>query len=189
MGHAVVRHPDGSVTGFNRPTQPYPSMQAWQQANPHTQAPISVPQETLSRVLSLPPGAERDWALKEAGLSGVAGRNVADGPVPGSLGLPTVTVSGGLNIRSSPEVADTTLLGRGFPANTVLVVQPPPLGATPPDDGKNWTYVRSPPLQPGGQPIEGWVSASPDYVEKKGPPIPRWPAPRTPRFHRATRTR
>ncbi|WP_224366551.1 hypothetical protein [Hyalangium versicolor] len=174
VGHAVVQHPDGSVTDPNRPTQNYSSMQAWQQANPQYQSPVSVPQETLSRVLSLPPGAQRDQALKEAGLSAVAGRNVADGPAPGTLGelgYLTVTVSGGLNIRSNPQVSDQTWLGK-IPAGTVLVVQPPPPGVTPPDDGKNWTYVRSPPLQPNGQPIEGWVSADAQYVEKKGPPSP-----------------
>jgi hypothetical protein len=145
-------------------------MKDWREANPQYQSPVSVPQETLSQVLSLPPGAQRDQALQKAGLSAVAGRSVADGPPPGTmgeLGYLTVTAERGVNIRRSPEVNEGTRLGT-VPPGTVLIVQPAPAGVKPPDDGKNWTYVRSPPLEPGGQPVEGWVSADPAFVTPQG---------------------
>lgn len=77
-GHAVVLHPDGTVTDPNPPSTTWPSQQAWQAANPHYQEAGRVGQEALDNVLSLPPGPERNAQLRLLGLDGVADVAVAD---------------------------------------------------------------------------------------------------------------
>ncbi|WP_375773076.1 hypothetical protein NR798_20020 [Archangium gephyra] len=79
VGHAVVVHQDGSVTDPNRPTQRYPDVKAWEAANPRYSSPVSVPDATLERILSVPPGPARNALIQQAGLGNVANRAVADG--------------------------------------------------------------------------------------------------------------
>jgi hypothetical protein len=85
VGHAVVRHEDGSVTDPNTPMVRYESLGQFQATHPQYHAPAPIPDSVLEEVLGTPPGAERDALLAQKGLSGVANRAVADGPVTRSL--------------------------------------------------------------------------------------------------------
>lgn len=79
VGHAVVVHQDGTVSDPNRPAQRYPDVQAWEAANPRYSSPVSIPDATLERILSAPPGPGRNALIQQAGLGNVANRAVADG--------------------------------------------------------------------------------------------------------------
>jgi hypothetical protein len=85
VGHAVVRHGDGSVTDPNTPTVRYESLGQFQATHPQYHGPVRIPDTQLEQVLGTPPGAGRDALLSQLGLSGVANRAVADGPVTRGL--------------------------------------------------------------------------------------------------------
>ncbi|HEU5217353.1 MAG TPA: hypothetical protein VFU23_01770 [Gemmatimonadales bacterium] len=85
VGHAVVRRPNGTVVDPNLPGMEYPSLGAWQAANPRYTDPVVIPRDQLAQVFAAPPGPQRDAVIQRLGLDGVAGRAVADGllmPMP-----------------------------------------------------------------------------------------------------------
>ncbi|WP_224247852.1 SH3 domain-containing protein [Hyalangium gracile] len=96
VGHAVVQRPDGSVVDPNNPSITYPDLGSWQASHPEYNSPAKVPASALKQVLSLPPGPKRDAAISALGLSGVANRQVADGPLPSGV---RVDASDGLRLR------------------------------------------------------------------------------------------
>lgn len=77
-GHAIVLHPDGSVSDPNQPGIRYPDMGSWQASHPQYQEAGRVPSDELQNVLSLPPGPEREAEIERLGLQDVAGVAVAD---------------------------------------------------------------------------------------------------------------
>jgi hypothetical protein len=77
-GHAVVLHPDGSVSDPNQPGVRYPDLGSWQASHPQYQEAGRVPAKDLKQVLSQPPGAQREAEIRRLGLQGVAGVAVAD---------------------------------------------------------------------------------------------------------------
>ncbi len=87
VGHAVVQHPDGTVTDPNLPDHRFRSMEQWQDLHPRYHSPTSIPDTQLEQVLGTPPGPARDALLQRMGLDGVADRAVADGPITRTVGL------------------------------------------------------------------------------------------------------
>lgn len=83
VGHAVVLHPDGTVSDPNVPQTVFDDLSDWRQATGQRYEPFrSVPQPELAQVFSLPPGAERDARIASLGLADVAQARVADPPPP-----------------------------------------------------------------------------------------------------------
>lgn len=80
VGHAVVQRRDGSIVDPNRPDAPYRNLRDYQRENPRYGSPATVTDQQAERLLRTPPGAERDALIKEAGLEGLAARQVADPP-------------------------------------------------------------------------------------------------------------
>lgn len=77
-GHAVVQHPDGTITDPNNPDKKYRSVAEYLKANPRYADPIGVRYGDLKMVLELPPGEARNRMIAELGLERVADRMVAD---------------------------------------------------------------------------------------------------------------
>jgi hypothetical protein len=155
-GHAVVCHPDGSVTDPNNPDARYPNLQAYLAANPRYTPGATVPQQSLQHVLSLPPGPARDAAISQLGLNRVANMQVADS-------YPTFTVPEGMRIRCrgdslvpTPPAQDNTQ--ETFPPGTQLTV----LGQR---DGFYLVTGTFPRQQPDGSTqwvtSTGWMSSVP----------------------------
>ncbi len=102
VGHALVRHPDGTVTDPNQPSVTWNSLGQWQAMNPGYTDPRSVPAGQLKQALSVPPGPQRDAMLAKMGMGGVANRMVADG----NTGL-SPTVSGNVTVKTDGSVSFT----------------------------------------------------------------------------------
>lgn len=132
VGHAVVQRPDGSVVDPRTPTITYPDLGSWQATNPQYNSPARVPASALRQVLSLPPGPKRDAAISALGLSGVANRQVADGPLPSTV---RVYASDGLSLR---EGAGTGTKRQEMLQNGAELTV---LGRSPTDP--NWLQVRT----------------------------------------------
>lgn len=103
VGHALVRRPDGSVIDPNFPTVTYQSVGQWQAMNPRYGDPRPVPYGDMKKVLSSPPGPQRDALINKLGLTDVARRMVADDPV-------SVGGSGGLTVTNTGQVTFTGTL-------------------------------------------------------------------------------
>lgn len=80
VGHAVVQRADGSVVDPNRPDATYRNLREFQRENPRYGNPATVSDTVAEKLLRTPPGKDRDALIHEAGLDGVASRNVADPP-------------------------------------------------------------------------------------------------------------
>ncbi|AKJ02732.1 hypothetical protein ATI61_117122 [Archangium gephyra] len=87
VGHALVKHPDGSITDPNFPQHRYENLGQWQAMNPAYHSPVAIPDGQLERVLRTPPGPQRNALINQLGLSGVADRRVADGTRTTNLGV------------------------------------------------------------------------------------------------------
>lgn len=97
VGHALVRHPDGSVVDPNEPGRTWKSLGEWQSAHPSYGQPVAVPDAQLARLLSVPPGPAREALIHGFGLSGAANRQVADSSVTTTTPSVETTPSGTLS--------------------------------------------------------------------------------------------
>lgn len=104
VGHAVVVHADGRVVDPNEPSTPFASIDEHLAAHPRYRQGATVENATLERVLSVPPGAQRDRLLQQAGLSGVANALLADGQ--------TRWVMNGTNLRRADGSVVRVLSGQ-----------------------------------------------------------------------------
>lgn len=77
-GHALVQHPDGSITDPNYPQVRYQSLAQWQAANPSYSVAARAPANAVRLALQAPVGPARDAALAALGLSKAADIAVAD---------------------------------------------------------------------------------------------------------------
>ena len=102
VGHALVRHPDGTVTDPNQPNVTWNSLGQWQAMNPGYTDPRSVPAGQLKQALSVPPGPQRDEMLAKLGMGGVANRMVADE----ATGVSS-PVTGNVTVKSDGNVTFT----------------------------------------------------------------------------------
>ncbi len=153
-GHAVVQHPDGSVTDPNQPSQRYPSLAAWQSSHPQYHQPVSLPQPALAQVLKTPPGPAREALIHQLGLSAIAGRAVAD-----SEPVAYVTPNDGpLNLRSDPNTGGA-VLGHA-PEGSIIEV----MGDV---NSEGWAPIRYTPAG-SSEPIEGYAHVG-DFTEELPP--------------------
>ncbi|HVG60933.1 MAG TPA: hypothetical protein VNA24_20410 [Hyalangium sp.] len=117
-GHALIQHPDGSVTDPNFPQIRYESLGQWQAMNPSYTLVASAPAASVRSALKAPVGPERDAALAAAGLQRVADIPVAD------EGPQWVTIADSTRIRSSDDITATVTTTRGeVPAEIIGPVE------------------------------------------------------------------
>jgi hypothetical protein len=170
VGHALVRHPDGSVTDPNQPGVRYPDLGSYLATHPQYSLGASVPQAALQQVLQLPPGSARDARIAQLGLQQAADIRVAD---------PIVTSSARARARATPDASTENTVDT-FPANTPLQV----LGQSGDYYLVTATYEHQ--IPPPGSGVEyvtttGWVNKSlinpplPSNVPALGATGP-WPA-------------
>ncbi|MBZ4421290.1 SH3 domain-containing protein [Myxococcus sp. RHSTA-1-4] len=155
VGHALVCRPDGSVVDPNHPEVRYETLGQWQALHPQYSQPVSVPATQVRQVLSLPPGEQREALIRQLGLSGVAGRQVADDDAR------WVTPREGVNIRNAPGTEGTRVIDGQNVGDRMQVI-----GQN--EDG-TWLNVE---LEDGTQ---GWVFAE-LVTDTEAPPPP--PPPR-----------
>ncbi|WP_164020068.1 hypothetical protein [Pyxidicoccus trucidator] len=79
-GHALVLAPDGSVRDPNAPQIRYETLGQWLALHPDYQREATVPADRARAALAIPPGPERDAALRQLGLGAAANVAVADDP-------------------------------------------------------------------------------------------------------------
>ncbi len=172
VGHAVVVKPNGQIVDPNFPDLPAKSLASYLAANPRYQPGPKIPDGLLEKVLSIPPGPQRDLFIQAAGLLKAAELKVNDDPIPvgprigteaaGALpdpsSWPVVTTvnmadhTASARCRASPSKSgDVSGTFDHDEALTVLGQDPPAPAAA------QWYQVEG--TSSEGEPLTGWVGA------------------------------
>lgn len=134
VGHAIVVRSDGTVLDPNDPQRSYESVDAYlAEHHKYTRGPV-VPDRVLEKILSIPPGPQRDLFIAAMGLTAAASRRVAD-PVysttnanlrgPDGQRIDSVPAGTQLEVIGSPTPEQQAALDRAAPGHTWLLVRLP----------------------------------------------------------------